>query len=373
MNRFEKINELPEDLKQHFQDVNNLVIETICKRLNKLNAVDVEKLKNAIDYAMLDIKQLEKEIARVNKKTLEEIDVFIDEIANKNIDFANVYYKAKGLKTIEDYTKHKAISKLVESIKKITKEEYRNISKSLGFKTNGINKTIRQQYINIVDKGIIALNTGAIDYYTALRNSVKEMAKTGVKYVEFDTGYNRRLDSQISMNLQEGARQLTMEIQDITAKEYGADGYEITAHMLCAPDHQHIQGKQFSKKEYEEMNSNLARQIGTLNCKHIAIPIVLGVSEPTYSKKQLQNMIDNSNKVQEYDDKSYTKYDATQEQRKLELQLRRNKEVLNAYKLVGDKIGVANVSKKIKVIEKRYKDFSQAMGLTLYWENTRIN
>lgn len=372
MKRFEKITKLPQPLEKHLQEINNTVIELICKRINHLSKTDLKKLENALQYAQLDLKKLENKLDNIHKKNLKEIDSFVNEVANDNVEFATAFYKAKKLQYIKDYRENKALNELVESIRTQTKDTYTNISNSLGFKTNSINKTIRSQYINIVDKAILSLATGTSDFYTEMRQSVTEMSKTGVKYVNFESGYNRRLDSQIAMNIKEGMSRLSIEMQNIMAQEYGSNGVEITAHSLCAPDHQSIQGKQFTTAEYNSINSNLKRPIGTLNCKHLALPILIGVSEPTYSKTELKEINQNSNKVKEYNGEKYTMYQASQKQRNLELKIRQQKEIISALDFTGDKIGKANAEKKLKLLQAKYKSFSNAMNLSLYWEKTKI-
>ena len=276
------------------------------------------------------------------------------------------------MKELKSYKDNKQLERMVEAIKNQAMEDYKNISNTYGFLTHGKYKNIRQQYINIIDRGITAVTTGTMDYNTAIRNSVKEMINSGVRTVDFESGYSRRMDSQVRMNVMEGVRRLNMEMFGIASKEFGADGYEITAHALCAPDHQFIQGRQFTKKEYEELNNGLKRPIGTLNCKHIAIPIVIGVSSPTYSNKELDKMIDKSNQPVVYDDKVYTRYEASQRQRKLETKIRKEKENLEAFKIVKDDIQIKKSKDKIKELTNLYKDFSNSVGLSLHLEKTRI-
>ena len=370
------LEDLPQNISENLNYLNSYIIQVICKRLNKIGQIkssyDIAQLKNAIEYASVDLKTIEEEIAKITNKNIEEMENVFEQVAKTNIDFANTYYKYRGMKEVKSYKDNKKLEIIVEAIKNQAMEDYKNISNTYGFLTHGKYKNIRQQYINIVDRGITAVTTGTMDYNTAIRNSVKEMINSGVRTVDFESGYSRRMDSQVRMNVMEGVRRLNMEMFDITSKEFGADGYEITAHTLCAPDHQFIQGRQFTKKEYEELNNGLKRPIGTLNCKHIAIPIVIGVSSPTYSNKELDKMIDKSNQPVVYDDKIYTRYEASQRQRKLETKIRKEKENLEAFKIIKDDIQIKKSKDKIKELTNLYKDFSNSVGLSLHLEKTRI-
>ena len=45
--------------------------------------------------------------------------------------------------------------------------------------------------------------------------------------------------------------------QKIIGEEIGADGYEISVHSNPAPDHELVQGRQFSLEEYEKLRQEL--------------------------------------------------------------------------------------------------------------------
>ena len=367
---------LPENIVENLNYANNYVIQVICKRLYEIgqlqSSYDLAQLKNALEYAGIDLKIIEEELAKITEKNIKEIDEIFEQAAKTNIEFANTFYKYRGMEELKSYKDNSKLVKLVEGIKNQAMKGYKNISNTRGFLINGKFNSIRQQYISIIDKGITAVTTGTMDYNTAIRNAVKEMLDSGLRTVDFESGYSRRLDSQIRMNLLEGTRRLNMEMLDITSKEFGADGYEITAHGLCAPDHQFIQGRQFTKKEYERLNKTLDRPIGTLNCKHIAIPIIIGVSEPTYSDKELDKIIDKSNQEVVYDDKVYTRYEASQKQRKLETLIRKEKEKLQTFETLKDDLEIKKSKDRLKELNNLYKNFSKEVGLKTRPDRLRI-
>lgn len=368
--------DLPQNIVDNLEYLNNYIITIICNRLYTIGQIkssyDVSQLKNALDYSIIDLKEIEKEISKITNKNILEIDKIFEEVANTNIEYSNIFYKYRGMQELKTYKENERLFKLISAIKKQAENGYRNISKTLGFVANNKYNSIRQQYITIIDKGITALATGTMDYNAAIRNSVKSMLDSGVRTVDFESGYSRRMDSQARMNIMEGMRRLNMEILNITSKEFGADGYEITAHALCATDHQHIQGNRYSKKEYEQLNTSLARPIGTLNCKHTAIPIILDVSSPTYSDTELLGMINKSNEEVIYKDKIYTRYEASQKQRKLETQIRKEKEKLQAFEVLKDDIQIKKIKNKVKELTNYYKDFSNSVGLSVQMDKIRI-
>ena len=145
--------------------------------------------------------------------------------------------------------------------------------------------------------------------------------------------------------------------------DFGCDGWEISTHAASAPDHEPIQGKQYSDAEYENLSNSLVRRIGTLNCGHSAFPIILGVDSPQYTLEELDEMrLDNENGV-DYKGRHYTMYKATQRQRKLERAIRKQKRRILVDESTGDKDRLQQDQIKYQILNQEYKRFSKAAGL----------
>ena len=203
-----------------------------------------------------------------------------------------------------------------------------------------------------------------------MRGVIKQLADSGVKIHEekvgYSSGYNRRIDSSVRQNVLTGIRQVNLEVQKQVGREYGANGIEISAHSPCAEDHLSIQGKQFSNKEFKKLNASLERPIGEYNCRHFVFSIVLGVNQPSYSDKMLNQMNKESQSIIEYEGNKYTKYEATQVQRKLETAIRKEKDRQIIARASGDKDGVSIAQSNISTLTSKYNDFSKNAGLDTY-------
>lgn len=370
------LNSIPDPIAKNMESLNWYVVERICKRIHQIGTItpsDAHRLKSAIEYAGADLKDIQKELERITGLNEKALEVMFDDVAAENVDFANTYYKARGMKTLKDYTENAALRSFVEAAKRTAADGVTNLSSTtmIGFKSGKRVLPLREYYIQTIDKAITFAQTGTVDYYTAMRSTVKEMASGGLRRVTFDSGYSRRLDSQVRMNLLDGVRQLNMQMLEQTGKEFGADGVEISAHALCAPDHQRIQGKQYSLAEFERLNRSLDRPIGELNCHHFTTPIVLGVSKPVYSASELREINKRSNAKVSYGGKTYTRYEASQRQRQLETAIRYAKDERDACVAAGDKLGATQARKKSAALTAEYKRFSEAAGLTKRMERTR--
>ena len=370
------INSLPDPIAKNMEALNQYVVERICKRIKEVGSIsasDAHRLKSAIEYAGADLQAIQKELERITGLNAKELEAMFEDVAAENVDFANTYYKARGMATLKDYTENAALRSFVEAAKRTAADGVTNLSNTtmIGFKSGKRVLPLREYYIQTIDKAITFAQTGTVDYYTAMRSTVKEMARSGLRRATFDSSYSRRLDSQVRMNLLDGVRQLNMQMLEQTGKEFGADGVEISAHALCAPDHQRIQGKQYSLAEFERLNRSLKRPIGELNCHHFTTPIVLGVSKPVYSASELREINKRSNAKVEYKGNKYTRYEASQKQRQMETAIRYAKDERYACVAAGDKLGATQARKKSAALTAEYKRFSEAAGLTKRMERTR--
>ena len=247
----EYISSLPDPISDSMTALQKYVVERICKRLKsigKLSASDAQALKSAVEYAGADMKAIQKELSRIMGLNAKQLDKMFEEVAAENVDFANTYYRARGMETLKDYTENTALKSFVEAAKKTAQDGVTNLSSTsmIGFKSGKRVVSLREYYIQIVDRAITFAQTGTVDYHTAMRSAVKEMARGGLRRVTFESGHSRRLDSQVRMNLLDGIRQLNMAMLEQTGKEFGADGVEISVvGQIDRVDVMHREGRDY--------------------------------------------------------------------------------------------------------------------------------
>lgn len=367
---------LPDNIVENLEELNRYVVRRICERIKEIGDIgtsDAHRLKSVIEYAGADLGSIEREISRIMEMNRQEVQRLFEEVAAENIDFANTYYAARGMEELRTYRSRANLTAFVEAAKRTAMDGTANLSHThmIGFKREKRVVPLREYYITAIDRAITFIQTGTVDYQTAMRSTVRDMARSGLRRVTFDSGYSRRLDSQARMNILEGVRRLNADMMEETGREFGADGVEISVHGLCAPDHQPIQGRQYSNREYARLNERLQRPIGTLNCHHFATPIILGVSKPVHSARELEEINARSNAPVEYRGRTMTRYEASQKQRQLETAIRYAKDERDACVAAGDKIGAAQARKRSAALGREYKSFCEQAGLTPRPERTR--
>lgn len=373
-----KLELLLERFYNRFNKYNTKVLEKMGEAIKKFDGVSptvAHQIAQELKYGT-DIDDLIAELSQLSGKSIKDIEEAFDLVAEENVAFAEVYAKAKNMEFV-DYKDNDQLKRLVKAIAGETNATFKNISntRAIGFvlrdeNGNKVFKNLRQIYNDLIDEAIFNVTTGVTDYQSAMRGVMKQLADSGVKIHEekigYPSGYNRRIDSSVRQNVLTGVRQVNLEVQKQVGREYGANGIEVSAHSPCAEDHLHIQGKQFSNKEFKKLNGNLERPIGEYNCRHFVFSIVLGVNQPSYTNKQLNKMNKESQRIIEYEGQKYTAYEATQVQRKLETAIRKEKDRQVIARASGDKDGVGTAQSNITTLTQKYNDFSKNAGLDTY-------
>lgn len=371
-----------EKFVQRFEKFNTEVLEEFGKTISKFNGLTAsqahklaQQLKNGreIDKIMEDLEKA----SQLSRKDIEDL---LEITAKENIAFANTYYEAKAMDKVS-YETSKQFQDIVKAVEKTTKGEFTNLSKTTALKLlkdNGkpLYLDIKKAYNEVIDRCVLAVATGQMDYQKAMYDTIKQLSNSGIKKLYYENErkkpYARRLDSSVRQNILEGVRQVNIGVQEQVGKEFGADGVEVSHHVNCAPDHIHIDGQQFSKKQFERINNNLIRPVASMNCRHFVFSIVLGVSSPLYTKKQLEEDRKNNEKGFEYEGKHYTLYEGEQLQRKIELAVRQQKDLQIIAKASNDKDTISKAQSNITQLTQKYKELSKISGLPTKMDRMRV-
>lgn len=126
--------------------------------------------------------------------------------------------------------------------------------------------------------------------------------------------------------------------------------------------------KQYTDEDYTRLNNSLVRRIGTLNCGHSAMPVILGVNEPQYTDEELEEMRRKNEDGVTYNGKHYTLYEAEQRQHKLERAIRERKHRILIDEHLGDTDKLQTDQIRLQLLKQEYSRFSKAAGLPMQYE-----
>ena len=391
-----QIDNLIQPFVEQQQKLNTFVVTKIAhrvKEVGKLSKNDVYKLSQLLKVGA-DAQSINREIAEVLKAQEQDVKRMIRQAATKTyIDAKPFYdYRHKSQISIE---KNKRLQRTIQAISKQTEGTFKNLSnsKAIGFsirdmKNPGVIKfqDVTQTYQTVIDEAVQAVHTGAMDFDTALRRTLRQLNDSGLRTAHWESGYSRRLDSTVRMNLLGGIRQLNQQIQMQIAEEVNADGVEISAHSFSAPDHEPVQGRIFTMKQFERLQSeqdfedidgrkyvSIRRPIGEWNCRHFTQAIIIAKHKPTWSSEDLDELIrQNEEGYTTKDGRHYSMYECTQIQRDYELRIREAKDGCLMANEAGNKQLLEYYQAKLSQLNAEYRQFSKDCDLSVQRKRTFV-
>ena len=315
-------------------------------------------------------KQLKKELQKRLKVSSGRLELLLTQAAETGYNFDLKRFPSADAIAFEDNT---ALQQILDAAIKQAQEDFTNLTQTMGFV--GPDDKVRElteAYQHACDYAFEKITTGAQDYSSAVRDATKGLAEKGILSLDYVSGVHRSLEAATRLNMMSGLGIMTERITQQNHDLLGCDGWEISAHMGSAPDHEPIQGKQYSDEEYTRLNNSLVRRIGTLNCGHSAMPIILGVNEPQYTDEELEEMRRKNEEGVTYNGKHYTLYEAEQRQHKLERAIRERKHRILIDEHLGDKDKLQTDQIRLQLLKQEYSRFSKAAGLPTQYERMEV-
>ena len=229
--------------------------------------------------------------------------------------------------------------------------------------TNTIAFQSKQAYVDTIDNAYMKTISGAFDYNTAIKQAVQELADKGITLKD-KLGRNLQLDVVVRRNVLNGIHETANNINRDIEEYLGCDGYEVTAHVGARPSHTEKQGKQFAinPRDAEKYKVGLWSDVVDLwsdyNCRHTYFGIILGVSEPVYTDKELRYY---KNATVTLNGKKVPYYEATQKQRQLENAIRKQKRTVQILEKANQNAIIEK--SQLEQLKKKYSKFCEETGL----------
>ena len=352
--------------------INDFLLEDIARRVSEAGqltstaAYQVWRAQN-LGISQREIKKRLREILQVSHRDLRRL---LTQSAKVGYDF-----DIKHLPFVQSvpFERNAALQQMVSAAVKLALDDFTNLTQTLGMVDPfGRALPLQDVYRKCCDFAFEQVFTGAADYNTAIRRATKHLADRGVRTIDYESGVHTGLEAAVRRNVMGGLGLMQEQITQQNHDDLGADGWEISAHAASAPDHEPIQGKQYSNAAYTALNNSLVRRIGTLNCGHAAFPIILGVSAPQYAPEELAKFRTNNEKGVTYEGRHYTMYEATQQQRKVERAIRRQKNRILVDDAAGDADKLTTDRIRLQRLNQEYARFSKAAGLPTQRERAQV-
>lgn len=370
---------IPAGAVKSVEDMQTRIMEEIVRRIQVAG-----EITSTTDWEMQRLSQLgmtETEIKKSIQDMLNYTDKEIDDLYTRTLQEGYVrdesLYKAAG-QGRPGFNQNKDLQKIIAAAQAQTRGSFQNMTQSLGFAKNVGGKvqftSLAEFYQRELDSAVMDIVSGSASYEQVLKRVVNEMTTSGLRTIDYASGRSYRVESAARTAITTGFNQVVGKMTDTVAAELGIDHFEVSWHGGARPSHQEWQGRVYSKKQLEEV-CGLGRVDGLLgaNCYHSYNPFYPGISKRNYSDKWLEKMTKEENAPKMYQGKEYTKYEALQEQRKMELKMRKLRQDIDLMtKGKGDADDILNLQIKYAITQDRYVDFSAQMELPQQMQRVTI-
>lgn len=320
--------------------------------------------------------KVEELVSRYGKRARDEAATAVMRMAEANDAWAKRYFDAKGMEQVP-YHSDKALSAIakdaVSKAEKAVDDAYS--MGSIGIVQGNRVMSPRDAYVGAVQDAVAASKAGEEAFAASVRRTTRNLAQNGLRVsdgalpkVGYPSGRTREIYSAVRMNVMGAYREGMQALRDEQGRKFGADGVEVSAHGMCAPDHAPYQGRQFSNKEFDRIQDSLDRKLVVgPNCGHMVSPILLGISVPAYSDDDLKGMRERSSEVIEFRGisgkrMSMSRYDASQYQRGVEAKARKYATQADMQRMAG--VDATASDKAYKRVKKEYNRLCREAGLT---------
>lgn len=372
---------VPEYFSKLFRDLQLNIMTDIIQRLS-IN----QEITSTADWRINRLYELGASKRQIKKHIKDTLDLSTQEINHLYMDVIRKgyarneqLYKTKGKPMIK-FEDNKPLQQLISAVKKQTEGECKNITQSLGFAVRQPDNTLKfepiaEYYQRTLDNAAMSISSGAFDYNTVLKRTVKEMTDSGLRTVDYESGWSNRVDVAARRAVMTGFNQVVAHITEENAEKLGTDYFEVTYHMGARPTHQPWQGRVYSKQELEDVcGYGTVSGLKGANCYHDFNPFFKGISKRTYSDEELDRMNKEENTPKQYGDKHYTTYEALQRQRRLETKMRAQRQEIKLLEDGGaDEKDILTAKSRYNGTSAEYSRFSKAMELPQQRERVTVD
>lgn len=341
----------------------------------ELTAEVIEQIKNGKDISQMSKGEYNKFVksigaiifasallktSKLNSSVKKQLKNTYTEMAKDNMKSYKKLFEYRGLKYEVTNDQLKILNRAIKK----SSTELVNFTKTIAFSSQKL-------YVEAIDKAYLDVLNGK-NYIKAIEDTVRDLAGKGITLTD-SAGRQVQLEVAVRRNILSGIKQTADDINKIIERKLGCNGYTVPAHSGARPSHAEAQGKQYAitRSNAKKYNVGFWGDVKHLwneyNCRHTPTGIILGISEPLYTDKEL-NELKNAKVI--YQGKKIPEYEATQIQRRLEREQRNLKRQIESLKRENEDVNDLEIRLKNK--KREYRSFCNETGLTPQYERTKV-
>ena len=279
----------------------------------------------------IDLKEIEKAIQRTANISQRDLKKLLDDVEERNQRYYKEVIDLAGVTSPETIVSAADIAAIMAQAQR----EVGNLTRSMGFLVDNGRTMLApaRAYQWALDNAEMQVMSGAVSYNQVIKSAVKQLADSGIKVVDYESGHRDQIDVAARRAVMTGVSQLCAKYTEQSAEYLETPYFEVSAHIGARDtgvgwqNHKAWQGRVYSVRTgdkypsiYEVCGLGYVDGLEGVNCRHIRTAFVDGVMERTYTDEELDH-IDDGHDV-DFEGRHYTAYEATQKQRQIERTVR---------------------------------------------------
>lgn len=276
------------------------------------------------------------------------------------------------LKTGKELASTEFLKQISDNFRALTEQDLSKMIQNLTLKTSTGNTLVTNAYKKQMDYALLKLASGNGSIQQIANESARTLAGDGLKTIEYISGRTAHIQDATRRTLQTQIGRMTGDISLKTGKDLGLNLVEVSAHWGArdkgngAENHAEWQGQVYCIEPQEGYITlreatgypDDPRGLKGYNCRHDFYPYVEGSDRALINKEPAPTTVNYRGK-----EKTYTYYEATQQQRSFENQIRKYKRQAYALQEAGDTAAAKQATASAKALTKEYRTFSDAVGI----------
>ena len=371
----DQLEALPRSFVQLWQQVEDDILRDIARRMKSLGELD-PLTPTAIWQAwrLAETRAVRSNtvatLAKYTGKSRAEIKRLLESAGAQTLAADNAVYTAAGLDP-PPVNQSPALLNLLNAGHRQTCGTWQNLTATTA-------NTVTGAFEDRLSRAWGLVSTGAMDYNTAIRRAVDDLADT-MPYITYPSGHTDTLEVAARRAVLTGVNQTCAKVQLARMEEMDCEFVEVTAHEGARPTHAVWQGRVYHRggavvhdgERYEDFETATGYGTGPglcgWNCRHNFYPFYPGISVRNYTDERLAEL--DARNIP-YGGGLYTRYEITQMQRALERKVRKYKRRYLAETAAG--VDASQSAAKLKAARQQLSAFLEETGERLDGARTGV-
>lgn len=227
----ELLDSLPEELAELYRSLELKLLDEICSRLKiagELNEVTVQDIR-ALRSHGIDLSEIEKAIQRTANISRKELDKLLDEVVERNQRYYTDLIDLAGVTQPETMVSSADINAILSQAQR----EVGNLTRSMGFLLDNGRTMLpyARAYQWALDSAEMQIMSGAISYNQAIKSAVKQLADSGLRMVDYESGHRDHIDVAVRRAVMSGVNALCQRYAEQSMEYLDTNLVEVSAHI----------------------------------------------------------------------------------------------------------------------------------------------